>query len=84
MSTLAAARSVQKDTSGEETDLRQAILDALIKDPQVGEYLYHIRDLTIERDKETSELLKPFSANSDRLVLYNRIVYVLASETIKL
>ena len=69
---------------GSATSLQQSILDALPRDPQIGEYLRYIRDPTIERDEEIAEFLMPFSMDPDGLVLHDGLLYVPASDTIKL
>jgi hypothetical protein len=68
----------------EDMGLKQAILDALPRDPTIGEYLNHLRDPTMERDEEATELLEPFAMEEDGLVTRNGLVYVPAGDGIKL
>ena len=78
-----AAVALQSEV-GTNVELKQAILDTLPTDPQIGEYLPYLQDPTINRDDETAEFLEPFTIDSEGLILHNGLVYIPMSNPIKL
>ena len=66
-----------------DEDLKNAISNALFKDPDIGPYLAQLHDPTLPRDNEVQEYLEPFSVINN-VVLYNGLVYVPKSDDIKL
>jgi hypothetical protein len=81
--TMIATQSTQIELE-EDKGLKQAILDALPRDPMIGEYLDHLRDPVMERDEEATRLLEPFAMEADGLVTRNGLIYVPTENDIKL